>query len=522
MKLGQKEEGLITLTQEIKRLEEKISLEDKKLIPLSDELEKKKKEKHNLEKSFERESSLLLKTEQKVQEIENKNMIEEVEKEKLMNSLSLLRQEWDILEKEKQAVMQNKDEISLKQKKLEDEEKSLKRELIKEEETLASYQEKNNQGEKLLFELKANQELLQEKIRNLEQQIQALNQRQKNITSKTDSLHVEIENSKEEEFKSKERIKNLNKNKKDLEIEIKEKDAQITEKETLLQDIKDNAKEMEVLIQDLRQKHEGLKEERVKWEVSKAEKDRDLINLEENCWQDLKKTLKEVKAETALEEAYASGTEEGLEELEEKLQRIKAVNLMAEEEYLTQKKRYDFLIQQKDDLRSSIDSTQEAIKKIDKESKTQFLTALTEINKNFQEVFSLLFEGGTAELKLTDPENPLESGIEIIAQPPGKKLQNMTLLSGGEKSLTSLSFLFALFRYKPAPFCILDEVDAALDDVNLARFLELMKKIKRQTQFIIITHNFKTMEVADYMYGTTMSEPSVTDLYSLKLENKES
>jgi chromosome segregation protein len=193
---------------------------------------------------------------------------------------------------------------------------------------------------------------------------------------------------------------------------------------------------------------------------------------------------------------------------------------MAEEEYLSQQKRYEFLIQQRKDLRDSIDTTKEAIKKIDQESKSQFMAALTEVNKNFQDVFSLLFKGGKAQLKLSDENNPLESGVDIIAQPPGKRLQSIALLSGGEKSLTSLAFFFALFRYKPTPFCILDEVDAALDDNNLERFLNLMRKVKTQTQFILITHNFKTMEVADYIYGTTMAEPNITTLYSVKIDKE--
>jgi chromosome segregation protein len=212
--------------------------------------------------------------------------------------------------------------------------------------------------------------------------------------------------------------------------------------------------------------------------------------------------------------------EQELDESRESLNRYKAVNLMAEEEFLEQKKRHDFLIAERQDLRDSIHSTQEAILKIDEESKVQFLKALEEVNKNFQEVFTALFKGGNAEVKLLEPENPLESGVEIVAQPPGKRVQNLNLLSGGEKSLTSLSFLFALFRYKPSPFCFLDEVDAALDDVNLARFLDLLNKIKHQTQFVLVTHNYKTMEVADYIYGTTMAEPNMTKLLSVKLERK--
>jgi len=148
------------------------------------------------------------------------------------------------------------------------------------------------------------------------------------------------------------------------------------------------------------------------------------------------------------------------------------------------------------------------------------LNALHEVNKNFKDVFAILFEGGHAELKLIDPNLPLESGVEIIAQPPGKKVQSLGLLPGGEEALTSLAFFFGLFRYKPTPFCILDEVDAALDERNLTRFLNLMKKIKDQTQFIIITHNFKTMEVADYIYGTSMAEPNITTVIAMKMEKK--
>jgi chromosome segregation protein len=271
----------------------------------------------------------------------------------------------------------------------------------------------------------------------------------------------------------------------------------------------------------LREECERRKEERVKWEISKAEGERDLVNLEESCWQELKKSLKELKEEIPEEKIMETDIEEKLAKADEELQKYKSVNLMAEEEYSAQKKRFEFLMDQKKDLRDSIDATREAIQKIDEESKSQFLKALAEVNKNLQDVFSILFNGGNAELKLADSSQPLESGVEIIAQPPGKKVQSLSLLSGGEKSLTSLAFFFALFRYKPTPFCVLDEIDAALDEVNLTRFLELMKKTKSQTQFIIITHNVKTMEVADYIYGTTMAEPNITNLYSIKIEKKE-
>ena len=256
------------------------------------------------------------------------------------------------------------------------------------------------------------------------------------------------------------------------------------------------------------------------WEIKKAEIERDFVNLEETSWQETRQTLEEIKQSVPLEKTPLQEIAQVLQEARDKLQKMGEVNLVAEEEYNQEKERLDFLLQQRQDLRDSISSTKEAIRKIDQESKTRFLETLAQVNQYFQETFKILFQGGQAEIKLLDPSNPLESGVEIIAQPPGKQIQKLSLLSGGEKSLTSLAFLFALFKTRPAPFCLLDEVDAALDETNIGRFLNLMQQSKEQTQFILITHNFKTMEVADYIYGTSMAEPNVTSLYSLEIDQK--
>ncbi len=377
------------------------------------------------------------------------------------------------------------------------------------------------EAEKSFLEHRAGGEVLQEKLRSLERQAQSLARRRETTRARILAAKEEVLSSDEEENRSRENIKGLEAESGLREEERLKKEALVAGAEKRLSNLGRQQEELEERITGWRRELENLKEERVKKEVGKAEVERDLVNLEEACWQELKKTLQEVKAEIPAEKLGGSEVEEELEQAKEDLLRYKAVNLMAEEEYLAQKERYEFLAKQRDDLRASISDTKEAITKIDQESKTMFLAALAEVNRNFQQVFTLLFNGGAAEVKLTDPEMPMDSGVDIAAQPPGKKLQSLTLLSGGEKSLTSLAFLFALFRYKPTPFCILDEVDAALDEVNLSRFLELMKKLKTETQFIIVTHNYKTMEVADYIYGTTMSEPNITNVYSVKLEKKE-
>jgi chromosome segregation protein len=164
----------------------------------------------------------------------------------------------------------------------------------------------------------------------------------------------------------------------------------------------------------------------------------------------------------------------------------------------------------------SIENTQNTIKEIEVFSKQKFQEAFDIINRNFQATFTKLFGGGQGFMRLTDEENQMESGIDVVASPPGKKLQNVLLLSGGEKALTALALLVGIFQYQPSPFCILDEVDAPLDEANVGRFVELVKEMSVQTQFILITHSKRTMQAAPVMYGVTMQEPGVSKLVSVR------
>jgi chromosome segregation protein len=203
--------------------------------------------------------------------------------------------------------------------------------------------------------------------------------------------------------------------------------------------------------------------------------------------------------------------------LKEKLDAIGPVNPMADEEYRELETRHEFVTRQRQDLLDSISQTETAIGRIDRNSRQRFKEAFEAINREFQLTFRQLFGGGGAGLRLVDEEDLLESGIDIAAQPPGKKLQNVLLLSGGEKAMTAIALLFAIFRYRPSPFCLLDEVDAPLDDANIGRFLTMLRELRDTTQFIIITHSRKTMEMADQLYGVTMEEPGISKLVSVSL-----
>jgi chromosome segregation protein len=203
-------------------------------------------------------------------------------------------------------------------------------------------------------------------------------------------------------------------------------------------------------------------------------------------------------------------------EMKAKLEAMGPVNMMALEEYQECEQRYTFLSRERDDLVQSISDTQQTIKELDEVSRQKFEEAFAVINKNFAECFRTLFGGGTGEMHLTEADSSGDTGIDIAAQPPGKRLQNVLLLSGGEKALTALALLIAIFRYQPSPFCVLDEVDAPLDEANVGRFTKLIGEMSGQTQFLIVTHNKRTMEMAAVLYGVTMQEPGVSKLVSVK------
>jgi chromosome segregation protein len=245
----------------------------------------------------------------------------------------------------------------------------------------------------------------------------------------------------------------------------------------------------------------------------------DLAHMGELCLNELNIGAEELRANDQIvlvEGEQLVADETAYREMRTKLENMGPVNMMALEEFKETEQRHQFLETQRKDLLDSIENTQATIKEIDEFSRQKFKEAFERINENFQLTFRKLFAGGQAFMRLTDEINAMESGIDVVASPPGKKLQNVLLLSGGEKALTALALLVGIFQYQPSPFCILDEVDAPLDEANVGRFTELIRDMAVQTQFIVITHSKKTMAVAPVMYGITMQEPGVSKVVSVK------
>jgi chromosome segregation protein len=207
--------------------------------------------------------------------------------------------------------------------------------------------------------------------------------------------------------------------------------------------------------------------------------------------------------------------------MKQRVEAMGAVNMMALEEFNECETRFTFMTRERDDLIQSITDTQQAIAELDLISKEKFEQAFNAINANFSTAFHTIFGGGMAEMRLTEPDSSGDAGIDVVASPPGKRLQNVLLLSGGEKAMAALALLIAIFRYQPSPFCILDEVDAPLDEANVGRFTRLIAEMSSQTQFIVVTHNRKTMEIGNVLYGVTMQEPGVSKLVSVRWEGEE-
>jgi chromosome segregation protein len=275
--------------------------------------------------------------------------------------------------------------------------------------------------------------------------------------------------------------------------------------------------EVDDALRTLRQTLSDLREERGKHEIERARNDAEREHLREACVNELNAQPEDLIAEqpSLLTGEELAAADAQYQEMKARIASMGPVNMMALEEYNECEQRFGFLGREREDLLQSIADTQQAITELDEVSRQRFEEAFAIINTHFAGAFQTLFGGGTGQMRLSEADSSGEAGIDIAAQPPGKRLQNVLLLSGGEKALTALALLIAIFRYQPSPFCILDEVDAPLDETNVGRFAQMVAEMSADAQFIVVTHNRRTMEMASVLYGVTMQEPGVSKLVSV-------
>ena len=367
-------------------------------------------------------------------------------------------------------------------------------------------------------------------ITNLKISVSSFNESETSIQEITDMIKNEIEQNIKNKNSKLEQIENskndnieLNKNIEEAKQKIEEVKAQVTNSGENIEKLKNDriSKNEKLSKKENEQTEEfkiieDLKAQIVKLEVKKNKTEEDITDIINKMWEEYELTPNNVASYEKPDNVAL--TQRKVNNIRTDIKNLGSVNVDSIEEYKALRQRYDFMCEQRLDLENTMLKLRKVIQDMMEIMKQQFKEKFEAINNNFGEVFKELFGGGTAEVKLADENDILECGIDITVQPPGKKLQNMTLLSGGEKALTAIALLFAILKINPAPFCVLDEIEAALDDVNVYRYAEYLKKFAKETQFLVITHRKGTMEAADTVYGVTMEEKGISKLLSMKLK----
>ena len=350
---------------------------------------------------------------------------------------------------------------------------------------------------------------------SIDEMVERINQDIQNNLSSISKKQESIENIKTENEEMKQKIISLEEAKKEIDSKMNSSDENITKLKAQREEKNESLNNVEENILSQISTLDSLKEEILKIGVKRDKVKEDIDEITNKLWEEYEITPN--NAEGYKKPDNIAKASKNVNSLRNKIKDLGSVNVDSIQKYKDLSKRYDFMCEQRLDIENTMSKLKDIIQEMTGIMKIEFTEKFEIINKNFSEVFKELFGGGKANLVLEDEKNVLECGIEIVVQPPGKKLQNLTLLSGGEKAFTAIALLFAMLKINPAPFCVLDEIEAALDDVNVYRFADYLKKFTKNTQFLVITHRKGTMESGNSVYGITMEENGISKLLSMKL-----
>ena len=496
---------------------------EKEIKDLKQKIEKLENDKQNYEESIEGILELSANLEKELQEIdityatEKQKVISINENiEKLEKRLNRLKEEQANLEKQKEEAVSTKGDLQVEINKIVEQNEELSK-------IITEFAELNKDDQKYIDDLNFDITNLKISVSSFDESEASIQEIQERINQELENAHTSIENKNTQ-------IEQIKKDNEELEKSIQETLQKIEE---VKESVNSSSSKIEELKKERAQKSEklskqedeitvkfkvieDLKGQLVKLDVKKTKIEEDINGIINKMWEEYELTPN--NAEQYQKPENVALTQRRVNNLRTEIRELGSVNVDSIEEYKNLKDRYDFMSEQRLDLENTMSKLRKVISDMTQIMKEQFKEKFKVINKNFGEVFAELFGGGKAELTLEDEENILECGIEITVQPPGKKLQNMMLLSGGEKAFTAIALLFAILKINPAPFCVLDEIEAALDDVNVFRYADYLKKFTDHTQFLVITHRKGTMEVADTVYGVTMEESGISKLLSMKLK----
>ena len=501
--------------KEIEKLEKEIN-------NLKQKIEKLQNDKQNYEESIEGILELSANLERELQEIDityatEKQKVISIDEniEKLQKRLNRLKEEQANLEKQKEEAVSTKGNLQVEINKIAEQNQELSK-------IITEFAELNKDDQKYIDDLNFD-------ITNLKISVSSFDESEASIQEIQERINQELENANQSIEKRQAQIEQIKLDNEALEKSIQDTLQKIEEVKASVQNSSSKIEELkqertlknerlskqENEITDKFKVIEDLKGQLVKLDVKKTKIEEDINGIYNKMWEEYELTPNNVGEYQKPENVQL--TQRRVNALRTEIKELGSVNVDSIEEYKNLKDRYDFMSEQRLDLENTMSKLRNVISEMTQIMKEQFKEKFKVINKNFGEVFAELFGGGKAELILEDENNILECGIEINVQPPGKKLQNMMLLSGGEKAFTAIALLFAILKINPAPFCVLDEIEAALDDVNVFKYAEYLKKFTEHTQFLVITHRKGTMEAADTVYGVTMEESGISKLLSMKL-----
>ena len=497
------------LEKELKKLEKQIAdktvEKEEYASSIGDSIEetaKLEKELQEIEIVYATEKQKMVAVEENITRLENrlaklKEEVTQTEKQKEENRLLKEQKEAEIQELTQQIEELNKaiEEFALNNKDNQKYIDDLNFDITNLKISVTSFDESESSIEEMVERISQDIKNNEQSIENKNQNILAINEENTKLEQTITEYNAQIEQIKQEVTNSGTKVEEL-------------KQERIAKNEKLVNTENEIQSQFSTL--------ESLKEQIIKLDVKKTKLEQDLQQVVESLWNEYELTPN--STEEYQKPNNVATAQKQVNSLRNKIKDLGSINIDSIEEYKKTKERYDFMSEQRLDLENTASKLRKIIGDMTTTMQNQFKEKFELINKNFNEVFTELFNGGKAELILENEENILECGIDIRVQPPGKKLQNMMLLSGGEKAFTAIALLFAILKINPAPFCILDEIEAALDDVNVYRFAEYLKKFCKQTQFLVITHRKGTMEAGDSVYGVTMEENGISKLLSIKLK----
>ncbi len=483
-KLQKDEQRLSGLTAERQKLETKLSRVEQERMEAEKEQAQVAYEDRKAEEGLERNRR------------ERQHLLQEIEKGK--EALEEIRPRVEKLTDDREKIEMATGQIQSEVDRLEEEEEALGEEVHHLNLTMVRLR---GDAKNLDFDIERCQQLITEIIETRKQRREEIETAGEEIEQRRTSVR-ENEEALKEEYSSKE-----------------SQEKHIEDKESIYQELQETVQRQEKDVRQVRRDREEAAESLHRLEMNIAELDHKATSLRERLYEEYEVDISKVAPP---EEAVdLDEMEQQIESTRQRMKSLGGVNLMALEEYERENERLQFLTQQRDDLLSAEETLKETIKKINKTARERFEEIFAEVRENFQETFKRFFRGGEADLRLPPDEDPLEAQIEIIARPAGKHFRDLSLLSGGERALTAISLLFALYQVKPSPFCILDEIDAPLDDANVDRFTSVLTEFAEKTQFIIVTHNKMTMKAAKTLYGVTMEEEGVSKIVSAHFKDDE-